>query len=402
MIACIALWALTASEPPAAAAEMSFVVAPNLQTEAGARSIESFSRLLFSCDAALPEPEQPLVAAALRLARTVFVDAPLLSTETVLIHEVFGHGARAKEAGAPTLSMLQLPLPFTLMGGPFAAGETTGLVGQTDRDLGTIIGGIEANMLSAALLAEQWTNNPAHESELGFYLLSKTIYIGQFLNLKTSSLSTTNSSDDVQAYSSQLQRRYNLYTPGEADRLISHLGWGYLGNFADPLLWWSAYAYLVHYLWRGERWMTPPSLALGAVSVMPSVRFAPSPFCIEHTLDLWLRGWHSTAMVSLRAASTGLALDIGATLRLVRLQLGERFLLGGGLDVWNQPELLFDQRNVFVRPQLWGVSASADLRVRLWRRFGVIGKIAYKTKGYLMGQPEDAGVYGFGGLWLSP
>lgn len=77
---------------------------------------------------------------------------------------------------------------------------------------------------------------------------------------------------------------------------------------------------------------------------------------------------------------------------------GSRVSLGAEVDVWNEPELFLSRQNVYDPPELPGVNAALYATAKVCGALGVTAKLAYKTAGYLMGQPLDAGPYGYVGF----
>jgi len=83
------------------------------------------------------------------------------------------------------------------------------------------------------------------------------------------------------------------------------------------------------------------------------------------------------------------------------VRVHDRLALGGELDVWSQPETLLDERSVYERPQIRGVNAGLTGDLRLVGGLGIMARLAYKTRGYLAGQPIDEGLYGYVGASLA-
>jgi hypothetical protein len=87
--------------------------------------------------------------------------------------------------------------------------------------------------------------------------------------------------------------------------------------------------------------------------------------------------------------------------RALGLRVHDRVELGAELDVWRQPETLLDDRAVYVRDDVWGANAGGSIDVRVLGAVGVHGRLAYKSRGYLVGQPIDEGVHGYVGVSLA-
>jgi hypothetical protein len=119
-------------------------------------------------------------------------------------------------------------------------------------------------------------------------------------------------------------------------------------------------------------------------------------------LDLFMAKGSTVIDVYARVGSSGLASYTGGGVRALGWRPHARVSLGAELDVWNQPALLLEQRNVYDPPQRWGVNGGAFGTWTLFGSLGITGKIAYKSSGYLMGQPIDAGAYGYFGVTIAP
>jgi len=76
--------------------------------------------------------------------------------------------------------------------------------------------------------------------------------------------------------------------------------------------------------------------------------------------------------------------------------------LGAEVDMWSQPETLLSVRNAYVRPQVFGAGGAVTAGVAVVAGFGLMGKLAYKSAGYLQGQPIDEGAYGYLGITYRP
>jgi hypothetical protein len=393
-----------------------FVADPRFGMEGGIRTTESLGRLVFRYELALPEvpldETRSLGKAAAfggRLARWIFVDTALAQFEETSIHEVFGHGARARDLGQSPGYTLRLPAIYCAILGSgdrdgcrwFTESESTN--GQRDRDLLVTIGGLEANAVTAWWIDEHMVASDGwiHHGDLLVYAAAKLEYAPTFLSTKLDVAGGIGGvGDDVDSYVSQLQDRFNLVGSDDRRTIASRLRTAYLWNLADPMLVFAAYGTLVH-LARGDRYLKFPIPSAWGVDFYPSARFAPSPFGAEHALDLFAAAGSLVVDLYGRTGTSGLARYSGGGLRFFGLHASDRVELGGELDVWNQPETLLDVRDAFDRPQLWGMNAGASADVVLTRGFGLTARLAYKTAGWLAGQPIEAGLHGYAGVTLA-
>lgn len=398
--------------PSTPQARLLLLVDPALSMEPGVRTLDSLTPLVFAYDAELSArlafDESTTGRRALgllgRLTKALLVDVPLAQVDTTLVHEIFGHGAREREFGQNPVYDFRLPYPYRLLAGPSSYAGLTYLdrTGRLDRDVPTTAGGLEANFLSA-----WWTQarvlqggGQVHYAELMKYVTQKVNYLPRF----ASDLSVADASgaqSDPDEYLNELERRFNRFTPEGRAQSAHALNRAYLWNFADPTFWLAAYHLLVTYGWRGERVATLPRIAAGPFWLYPGTRFNLSPFGAEHYLDLF--GGQGGRLVSayVRAGSSPLASTLGAGARALGFEVLPGLSLGGELDVWRQPELLYEYRNAFDGRDALGAGAALHLDYRVWDRLGVVGKLAVKSRGYLMGQPLAEGPYGYVGLSLA-
>jgi hypothetical protein len=392
-----------------------FVADPSFGMEGGIRTTESLGRLVFRYELALPkvpldETTSPGKAAAFggRLARWVFVDTPIAQFEETSIHEVFGHGARARDLDESPNYTLRLPAIYCLILGSgddkcrwFT--ESEGTSGPRERDLLVTIGGLESNALTAWWIDERMVASDGwvHHGDLLVYAAAKLEYAPTFLSTTLDRAGGIGrAGDDVDTYVSLLQDRFNLVRPEDRRTIASRLRTAYLWNLADPMLVFAAYGTLLH-LARGDRYVKFPIPSAYGVDFYPSARFSPSPFGAEHYVDLFAAAGSLVVDLYGRTGTSGLARYSGAGLRFFGLHASDRVELGGELDVWKQPETLLDVRDAFDRPQLWGVNAGASADVALTSGLGLTARLAYKTSGWLAGQPIDAGLHGYAGVTVA-
>jgi hypothetical protein len=388
-----------------------FVGDPHFQMEGGIRSLTSAGRLLFHYEDELPAlvPNAPrLVATAGRLAKFLFVDQPLTELEVTAIHEIYGHGARARDLGGTATYAFEIPGIYCWILAPSDDTCSSFTIpahiesGARDKDLLVFQGGIEANLMTAYWLDEEMVarRGYVHHAESLVYLQSKLTYLGSFLSSDLRTAGKLSAGDDVDQYVSLLQDRYNRFRPEDRVDIVRRLRTAYIWNFADPMLAFSAYGMLASIV-RGDTTLRFPLPMIGKTSFYAAPRFNVSPFGAEHYLDVFVGrdAWVTNAYA--RVSTSMLARDVGGGIRTFEFPLTERVALGAELDVWRQTETLFDVRNAYSRTEVWGTNVGATADVALTRAFGLVGRLAYKTRGYLAAQPIDSGVHGYLGVSLT-
>ncbi len=403
-------------------AEHVFVADPDFTMEGNVRTFESFGRVLFLYEKALPTWSDNAVAlAAGRTAKLLFLDAPLAYLTAVTIHEVAGHGARGRELGRSPVFSFKLPEPYRSLLSPGddeanLARSRDGIRGQPDKDVLFVMGGTEANHVTC-----QWLNRRlvamggrAHHADLLVYGVSRVAYASSFLGSDIES-GSAGGSDDVAAYVDALQARFDAGGADDRRRVASRLRAGYIWNLFDPTLALSVWGTLVDALGRGRAYSELPLPQLGGLVVYPAPRFGLTPFGGEQAIDVRFapardrdgRGpgrafatW--VGEVYGRVGTSGLARYQGAGAKLLDVRVAEPVRAGAELDVWNQPVVDLEARSWFDRPNRLGANVGAFGRLALFDRVGVTAKLGYKSWGHVQGLPIAAGLHGYIGLSLDP
>ncbi len=400
-----------AGRPPI---ELELLASATFSMEVGARTLSSFERLTaftaftLSQTLAFDEtgPWRRFAAIAGRLARLALLDGPISAFLATVQHEVFGHGARARELGAWPEYGFSVPPPYGLLLGPQQyLGVTyypaTLVTGRADRDLPLSAGGIEANIFLAHLSSMRIiaARRERFATEALGYLINQSAYFSRWFSPRPFAVDSRGVTDDPDAYFQVLLQRFNL--SGAQTQVSDRLRGAAFSQLLNPLVWLSLYQVVFEFVGRGAHWSPIPRLRVGAVELLPVTRFALSPFGAEHTLDVVIMAQRFTLDASVRAVSTGLAFSSGAGARLFGWKPVRWLEVGGSLDLWVQPELLPDYRNAFdgvLRP---GVSAMVEATWRPLDHWGFTAQLGGKSSGYVMSQPLAASVFGHAGVVLS-
>lgn len=407
-----------AEDAPPPRPDLVFLADPNLGMEGGTRTIESLGRIVFRYDEALPtlveldetRPASKVAAVLGRGVKLLFLDDPLATFEAAVIHEVFGHGARARELGGGASYRFSLPGVYCAI---FSTGSDTCVStahattrpGVQDQALAFTFGGLESNYLTAWWLNAHLvqTQGWMHHGDLLVYLRSKNAYATSFVfDGALGSPGAGEATNDVHNYVTELQDRFNRWRPEDRSNIARRLQTAYLWNLADPTLLFAAYGTVVDTLFHGKRMTRLPLPSIGGTYVYPVPRFNLSPFGAEHYVDVFFGRGGAVLDVYGRVGSSGLASYTGGGLRVLGWKPARAVGLGAELDVWDQPEVLPDVRGAYDRPNRFGVNVGALMDIGVIERVGVTARLAYKTSGYLMGQPLAEGVHGYVGLRVTP
>jgi hypothetical protein len=390
-----------------------FVGDPKMGVESTVRSTDSVARLFYRYEGVLPdagidESRFPgnVLGVLGRAVKLILVDEPLAELTSEISHEVGGHGGRARELGLDPTFLFYLPIVYRKVFAPSdeaRAGAFTQFLTRNavegDRAMLGTLGGLEANYVHA-----WWINarivrarGRVHHGDLLVYLASKLPYADSVYSVPPEG----DGGNDIASYVTHLQDRFNRWRPDDRRAISRRLGAGYVWNLVDPTLFYAVYGTLVANVGQGRPVTKMPLPRIGDTTVLLSPRFALSPFGAEQTLDLFLG--QGSGMLDLygRVVSSGLADAYGVGARVLGIRAGDRTTLGAEIDLWRQPELLLDARGVFDRPQRLGLNAGAFFDVRVASIFGITGKIASKTPGWVVGQPASGGLHGYLGVSLA-
>jgi hypothetical protein len=386
--------------------DLVFLVDPDLSMDPGVRTTTSIARTLYRYDDAVRQWDQDQDAPAgiaARSLKVLLLDAPLASLAVTFGHEVYGHGARAREQGLSSTYQFRLVQPYATLFGQHdvLVGEATfERQGQEDRDFALVTGGIEADHRTAFWLTHDLVQHGgAHYGDLLLYATARLSYATTLL----SPGGQREPSNDVHNYVDLLQTRFNRWTEKDQAWIESRLSTAYVWNLLDPTLLFAAYAVAVNHVAHGRRWTHAPLPSIGNVRFLPWSSVLLSPFGIEHQLDLFLERDGVVVDAYGRVGSSRLASSAGAGLRVSGLDPAPFLQWGAHLDVWSQPETLTRQRNVFDRPQRVGGNLGTEGTFALSPTTGFVLAVAYKTQGYLPARPMESGIHGYAGLrWAPP
>lgn len=396
--------------------EIVVVADPKLSMDTGILSIRSLGLFAFQYERALPaadiqgSPRATFTVNLLgRLLEEVFIAGPLVEAETGGIHEIFGHGARGRELGLGPVYQFSLPEPYRAIFSPDDHAEHSAFTQfsathppEQDRDLATTFAGIEANLRTSYVIESDMVKHDGfvHHADLLAYL-GKLVYSSSVYDSRVLSRTGFDSGNDVSSYVTLLAERFNRYRPDDRVAVAKRLQTAYIWNFMDPTLALAVYG-AARRVVMGDRYVQAPLPHLFGAAVYAAPRFNLSPFGAEHYVDVFAAKGGALLDVYGRVGSSGLASYTGGGAHLTDVAVSSRVRLGAEVDVWSQPETLLAVRNAYVRPQIFGASGGVTGAIAIAAGFGMLGKLAYKSAGYLQGQPLDEGAYGYVGVTYRP
>jgi hypothetical protein len=327
-----------------------------------------------------------------RFARLFALDVPQEDWLRVANHEVFGHGARLRERfDGPIRYSIGVPPPYGSGGGStsFEFNREPTL----EEVLAITVGGMEANNIAASRVAlRAMREGQSTYRDMLRYLLGRLDTVGYILDTDDE---LEEPGHDVSDFIRTLRDAAGSdLTAGELKRRA-------IVGLADPMLGYAVYGLAVSYLWRGRTRVTVPTFTLGGVRYLPALRFHLTSFGTEWVLDnTFVRDLRATR-VSVRVGEAPDARSFGAAVRRDAVWTWRRARIDADVSAWHQPRLLDDGG---VERSAGGAAfaiASIPLEVRWLRWASVVVQAGYKTRGFIEGEPLDAGVVVRGGIGLT-
>lgn len=159
-------------------------------------------------------------------------------------------------------------------------------------------------------------------------------------------------------------------------------------NVLDPSLVMAVWSYFQDRLFDGATRLQPLALKLAdGYSLTAGTRATIGPAEVSRYLDLYLRTPHGLILVYVRDLDSSVERTYGAGLTLHGLRLGARGELSVGGDWWTPP----DSAEYGSRAD--GYNVVGDVSLRVAGRWGLAAKVGYKKSGFFPGLPLEEGAY---------
>lgn len=328
---------------------------------------------------------------------------------SVVQHEVFGHGSRAREFNLD---------PEYGFGLDFSG--WTSVRKDPESNLQNILlatGGTEADsLLAQRILRDLYTGNGTDGSKVPLMLLTKVDFSLYCLITPDPSDAPDDFSEEYEngndiAYylvSRQAQRRqgdpaqvwnneYSIdYRDPELHDNYDEVRAAAIWNLVDPAALASLYGYAVDHVARGRTQVRPPVIPLGGgFGVTAGTRAFIGPEEVSRFLDLYVITPGPLVNVYARDLSNPSETSLGWGGGLYGIPLGPRVTLSVAGDVWQVPE---SAEGLYEGS---GWNAVGELNALLFRNWGIACKAGAKSEGFFPGTPVESGVYGGGGLLVA-
>ncbi len=343
-------------------------------------------------------------------------EVPLTIPLTLVDHEGFGHGGRARELG------LKARYGVTSDGAYTEIDETP----RTLDDIGLISGaGVEADgILARRLLLDAVRPGGAAGASVPLYLIAKLdfpLYVLTTVEPKPAPPGPSGANDGGESFVSQYTSGNDMagylvarqaMRRGESPQLVwegnyqvdfgeARIGadWRDLRTTAvwaaaDPAFATLLYAYVTQHIRGRATDVQPPTIPLGrGFGLSVSTRAALAPTYLTRFLDLLVTTPAGVVSVYVRDLDSHVDRGFGVGVGFERFALTRRLTLGVSGDFWREP----DSSEGGSRQDCWNVTTAAD--VRFTRRAGLSLTAGAKSRGYFPGRPSSEGFYlGLGAL----
>lgn len=321
-------------------------------------------------------------------------------------HEVFGHGARAREFGYIENKYEIHPAP------PYSDGSSRTFLGTLKKDeiftVNKIIpfeaGGGEANlMLSQRLMPRLLLGNKMHYREGSLYLLTQNNLFFSIWNEHLSMGSKVKFNGDIRRYVDLMNGRQfsreNRYS-------IKQLANQSLISLLNPIQFYAGYGLFKSYLVDGESFLDNiPMIKFATFKYLPTFDYNLTPFGAEFISNHYFVSSDRLYQINLNYGDKVFFDFYGTGLKIFNIVPSSKFYLGAEVQLWLQPELQLGEISVMTNDPQRGGMFKADVSYFPFPNsptFGFYSQIGYKSKGYALGEKLEEGLITQFGISLRP
>lgn len=343
----------------------------------------SEDRLLEKSGISLAQPYSGI----LRVLELGLVVLPISDFLFLWQHEFFGHGARAREFGFkvswPKFS--SLPLPY---GAGLGAVRYEGNANKL-QSLLVAIGGVEgANIMAEEMSMNWWKHKKINAKSAWMHILASHNIDGYLWLFSPKFFDIPG--HDMVYYIDKVNGMY-----GDKRLDLDYMTWGVATNLLDPFLYLSFYS-MYKYVINGKTDQAMPVFRFGEnVSYLPAMRYVLSPFGPEFHLINYLTIYEQNIKAYARYGSLkdSRFYGIGAMGEVYKFKSID---FGAEAHLWRQPQMLASSFG----DQQFGGYGAISVSARPLDFLTLTTQVGYKSSGYVLGEPIDAGfIWRAGLIW---
>lgn len=297
----------------------------------------------------------------------------------VLQHEIFGHGARARE-----FNLSDIGYHIHLFSGTTTYSEASFNALDNNQKAALSTGGVEASSLLAQQIERDWMRDDIIDSrEATMYLVNA---LDEWVYAFGTSSSVFHPDNDANAYMTYVNNWY-AKPALTSSKLRLSMAW----NWINPMVYISTYS-LIKYIWQGYMTTSFATLHLGNMRFMPTMHTLLAPWGPEYQLQAHLYTPEDKYIgVFLRYGQTSGKKSYGLDIISKPMAEYECWQLVNKLSVWYQPHLLQNNTANF-NSNKYGFGEFLSLYYKVTRGIYANGELGYKVSGYMPGVQLARGV----------
>ncbi|MDI6752404.1 MAG: hypothetical protein QME07_06105 [bacterium] len=329
---------------------------------------------------------------AVRIGKFFLLDYPISIWTTVLHHEYFGHGGRAREHDVTASYKLYSPWEYWPFDNKRAyVHYEKGYPEDIDKRLSLTLGGIESNNVLAQKLERKIYKDGKISYHEALFFLSNKLYLNTYIYRTPDPNSDPEGfriHGDISAYLIEMDiKRGEEGSAESAADDYRRLKKNSLYNLADPILWVSVYS-IGRYLVAGEKSLCIPYFNHKSTRFLPSARFNITPIGEEYYLDLYVKRGLIFFAPHIRYGKGPEGRFYGAGIEINGEMIKKGLLISSEIDWWHQP----------ITENGYHVAANLTKHITDW--IAIVARAGFKDRGYLMGKEFNRGRYGACGIDL--
>jgi len=338
-------------------------------------------------------PLRKTLGISYRLGKLFLLDFQQDFLIALVQHEAFGHGARYREFGFERNSYHFSPFfPFGNGSGFAHSGLLKpGEIMTPQESITNIFSGNEANLILSNTLSSQFLlDDTIHYRQALLYLITQN---NQLEYIWLTRLSKTNfptfGSGDIKSYIDGLNWFYG--TGSTKKYSINQISMQSLISIANPMQLYSIYTVFFQYALKGKKHLNNiPMFKIKNAEYLPLFNYNLTPFGSEYQFSNIIKHRQRLYNVDLSIGDNTFNKFYGATFKIFNVIDNQKVGINIYGSVWNQPEL--ELQNPFIKNKTnkTGACLKTDIMYRPFKhknKLGIFLQTAYKSKGYLMGEP---------------
>jgi hypothetical protein len=174
---------------------------------------------------------------------------------------------------------------------------------------------------------------------------------------------------------------------------------------ANPMLGYALFG-IGRYVWNGDTDVPVPALNIGGVRYLPYLRYRLTSFGTEWAVINELGGRLPPLQIEARFGRSLNGSPFGIGVRRERVTTFREWRIDGGVELWRQPPIESDSLEPLAGSLRWGTlfrGRAEHPLSRAWfgdRPLTFIVDLAFKTQGFVAGEPLGSGVVARAGIGI--